>query len=296
MAEQVPSDTLDDPLARVRAQAMTGRRALVCGGGLSGTADGSVGFSSSWLLAQHGARVAVMDRDEGAATRTVQRITAAGGEAFAVIGDATSDADCHRAVEQTLDQFGGLDTLVNSVAGAGRDGIFDTTPERWEEIIRLNLTSAWLITRNAEPHLGAGSSVVHVSSSAARTPGPGMPYSIAKAGLENLVLGAAASLGARDVRVNAVQVGMIWSTFAASGMSQEMRAGRRAAVSLQKEGNVWDIAAAVLFLSSDQARWISGQILAVNGGGPAYGGGLSAAPAPKAAQSAAVKQPSGATR
>jgi NAD(P)-dependent dehydrogenase (short-subunit alcohol dehydrogenase family) len=280
-------DTLEDPLALVTPLLMRGRRALVCGGGLSGVTDGSVGFSSSWLLAQHGARVAVFDRDEEAAARTVSRITAAGGEAFAVLGDATDDEDCRRAVDRARERFGGLDTLVNSVGGADRDGIFDATPERWDQIIRTNLTSAWLITRNAEPHLGAGSSIVHVSSAGAKSPGPGMPYSVAKAGLENLVLGAAATLGPRGIRVNAVQVGMIWSSFAARGMSQELRERRRAAVSLQQEGNVWDVAAAVLFLSSGQARWISGQVLAVNGGGPYYGGGGVSASASSASATAA---------
>lgn len=280
-------DTLDDPLATAETASMTGRRALVCGGGLSTTADGSVGFSSAWLLARHGARIAVFDRDRAAAQRTVERINAAGGEAFAVIGDATSEADCAHAVEQSVGRLGGLDTVVNSVAGADRDGIFDATPQRWEEIIRVNLTSAWLITRSVEPYLGEGSSVVHVSSSGAKTPGPGMPYSVAKAGLENLVLGAAATLGPRGIRVNAVQVGMIWSSFAARGMDQQMRERRRRAVCLQREGNVWDIGAAVLFLSSEQARWVSGHVLAVNGGGPYFGGGGVSASASSSSATAA---------
>jgi NAD(P)-dependent dehydrogenase (short-subunit alcohol dehydrogenase family) len=280
MAEVVSPDTLDDPLARVSSSWMKGRRALVCGGGLSGLADGSVGFSSSWLLANHGARVAVMDRDETAAALTVDRITEAGGEAFAVIADATNDTDCKAAVASAVERFGGLDTLINTVASGSREGIFDVTPERWDESIRLNLTSAWLITRNAVPAMKSGSSIVHISSAAAKNPGPGMPYSVAKAGLENLVLGAASALGPRGIRVNAVQVGMIWSTFAARDMSQELRELRRKAVSLQTEGNVWDIASAALFLCSDQARWISGHILAVDGGGPFRGGGVSAAPTP----------------
>ena len=280
MAEHISPDTLDDSLSRVSSSLMKGRRALVCGGGLSGLVDGSVGFSSSWLLARHGAKVAVMDRDQAAATLTVDRIIEAGGEAFAIIADATKDGDCEAAVAQAVDRFGGLDTMVNTVASGTREGIFDVTPERWDEVIRLNLTSAWLITRHAVAAMKSGSSIVHISSAAAKNPGPGMPYSVAKAGLENLVLGAASALGPRGIRVNAVQVGMIWSTFAARGMSQELREARRKAVSLQFEGNVWDIASAALFLSGDQARWISGHILAVDGGGPFRGGGVSAAPAP----------------
>jgi NAD(P)-dependent dehydrogenase (short-subunit alcohol dehydrogenase family) len=95
-----------------------------------------------------------------------------------------------------------------------------------------------------------------------------MPYSVAKAALEQLTVGAAATLAPRGVRVNAIRVGTIWSTFASRAFSPELRTLRSDAVALKTEGNVWDIAQAALFLSGDRARWISGQVLAVDGGGP----------------------------
>jgi NAD(P)-dependent dehydrogenase (short-subunit alcohol dehydrogenase family) len=97
-----------------------------------------------------------------------------------------------------------------------------------------------------------------------------MPYSIAKAGLEQLTVGAAATLAPQGIRVNAVRVGTIWSTFASQVFDETQRASRSQNVALQMEGNVWDIAAAALFLSGDRSRWISGQILSVDGGGPVF--------------------------
>ena len=90
--------TLEDPLAQLKPRTMEGRSALVAGGGLGGE-TGSVGFSTSWLFAQHGARVAVLDRDLEAAQQTVTEIEVAGGEAFAIAGDLTKDEDCKRAVD-----------------------------------------------------------------------------------------------------------------------------------------------------------------------------------------------------
>jgi NAD(P)-dependent dehydrogenase (short-subunit alcohol dehydrogenase family) len=93
-----------------------------------------------------------------------------------------------------------------------------------------------------------------------------MVYNLAKAALENLTIGSANTLGERGVRVNCVQVGAIWGAFAAANMSEEMREIRKGWSALGTEGSPWDIAQATLFLASDRARWISGQILSVDGG------------------------------
>ncbi|MGX1668088.1 SDR family NAD(P)-dependent oxidoreductase [Streptomyces sp. NPDC055400] len=94
-----------------------------------------------------------------------------------------------------------------------------------------------------------------------------MVYTVAKAGLENLTKGAATTLGPRGIRVNAVQVGGIWSSFAAANMAEGMREPRRRAITLGTEGTPWDIAYAALYLASDKARWVSGHVLTVEGGG-----------------------------
>jgi NAD(P)-dependent dehydrogenase (short-subunit alcohol dehydrogenase family) len=249
---------------------MRGRVAIVTGGGLSGPAGG-VGYAISLLLARHGARVAVLDRVAANARTTVAAIERAGGDACEVIGDVSSDQDCRRAVEQTLERFGALDTLVNNVACGDRATLFEVAPERWDELIALNLKTAWLMTRHAVPAMTAGGAVVNISSVAVQRPGPGTVYGIAKAGLENLTRGAASLLGPQGIRVNCVQLGEIWTAMAARNLPPEARSSRRLGVALKTEGNSWDAAYAALFLASDRARWISGHVLTVDGGGPHRG-------------------------
>ncbi|SFL18463.1 SDR family NAD(P)-dependent oxidoreductase [Geodermatophilus ruber] len=260
------SESLTDPFGGAGDLWMAGRTALVTGGGQQSDNEPGVGYAISRVFAAHGARVAVLDRDPAAAQRTVDAIEADGGKAVPVVADLLDDDACKRAVEETVAQFGGVDTLVNNVAVGDRAGIFEVTPERFHQLMDLNLTTAWQMTRHAVEVLPSGSAIVNISSVGVRARGPGMVYNLAKAGLENMTVGAANTLGDRGIRVNCVQVGAIWGAFAAANMSPEMREIRKGWSALGTEGSPWDIAQAVLFLSSDRARWISGQILSVDGG------------------------------
>jgi NAD(P)-dependent dehydrogenase (short-subunit alcohol dehydrogenase family) len=263
-----PADPLTDPFADAGPQWMTGRTALVAGGGQNTEFPG-VGYAICMLLAEHGAKVAVLDRDKDAAARTVERIAAIGGEAVPVIADVTSDRACADAVAETVSALGGLDTVVHTVAVGDRAGVFEVTPERFDELMDANFKSAWHLVRHAVPVLPRGSSIVTISSVGARYRGPGMVYCVAKAALENFTEGAATTLGPQGIRVNCVQVGAIYGAFAArGGMPQELREPRRLGTSLKTEGTSWDIAYAALFLLSDRAKWISGHILTVEGGPP----------------------------
>lgn len=246
---------------------MQDRNVLVTGGGLGGP-EGSVGNSISTLFARHGARVAVLDRDPDAADVTVKEITDAGGEAVAVIGDVTREEDCARAVRETVDAFGRLDTLVNNVASGDRAGLFDADPDHWDHLIEASLKTAWLMTRAAVPVMEAGSAIVNVSSVAVTWRGPGTVYGLAKAGVENLTEGAATLLGPKGIRVNGIRLGSLWTAMAARNMPPEWREMRRKGVALQTEGTSEDAAYAALFLASERARWVSGHMLTVDGGGP----------------------------
>ena len=270
MTHTEPSMTTDPHGEALASRWMQGRVAIVTGGGLSGPAGG-VGYAISRLFARHGARVAVLDRVAANAEVTVAHIKQAGGEALGVIADASSDEDCRRAVSETVERFGGLDTLVNSAASGDRAALFDVTPERWDELVAVNLKTAWLMTRHAVAAMSAGGAVVNISSVATQRPGPGTVYGVAKAGLENLTRGAASLLGPAGIRVNCVQLGEIWTAMAARNLPPEARASRRLGVALQTEGTAWDAAYAALFLASDRARWISGHVLTVDGGGPHSG-------------------------
>jgi NAD(P)-dependent dehydrogenase (short-subunit alcohol dehydrogenase family) len=260
-------DLTVDPHADSGPLWMDGRRAIVGGGGLSGNAGG-VGYATSRVLAAHGARVAVVDRDPEAGKRTVADIEAAGGEAIFVPADLTRDEDCERVVATAVREFGGLDTLVNSAASGDRAGVLDVTPEHWDRLITLNLKTAWLMTRHAADAMTGGGAIVNVSSAAVTARGPGSVYGIAKAGVEHLTEGTASTLGPRGIRVNCVRVGAIWSSMAERDLPSEARETRAKGVALRTEGTSWDIAYAALFLASDRARWVSGHVLAVEGGGP----------------------------
>jgi NAD(P)-dependent dehydrogenase (short-subunit alcohol dehydrogenase family) len=252
--------------ARLTAEWMTGRTALVTGGGGRGDGGpGTIGWAVSRLLARHGAALAVADRDPEAAGRTVDEIAAAGGTAVAIIADVTGDADCARAVIEARDAFGSLDVLVNNVAAWSPAELFDVEPDRFDELLELNLKTAWLMSRHAVDVMPAGGAIVNVASVAARR--PGTVYGLGKAALESMTQGAAYLLAERGIRANAVELGALWTGAVAANLPPEARESRRRMVALQTEGDCWDAAAAVLFLASARARWISGQVLTVDGGG-----------------------------
>jgi NAD(P)-dependent dehydrogenase (short-subunit alcohol dehydrogenase family) len=254
---------VDGPLD---AEWMAGRAALVTGGGGRDGGVGSIGWAVSRLLARHGAAVAVVDRDAVAAERTVSEIRSAGGVAHSVTADVPIDEECARAVAEAREALGELDTLVNNVAAWSPAELFDVEPGEFDELLEVNLKSAWLMTRHATQVMPAGGAVVNITSVAARR--AGTMYGLAKAGLESLTGGAAYLLGERGIRINAVELGALWTAAVADNLPAEAREPRRRMSALQTEGDCWDAAAAVLFLASDQARWISGQVLAVDGGGP----------------------------
>ena len=253
--------------APLEAEWMRGRTALVTGGGGRDDGPGTIGWAISRLLARHGAAVAVLDRDPVAAERTVAQVTRAGGAAIPVVADITNDEDCRRAVHQAREALGGLDTLVNNVAAWSPAELFDVDPAQFDELLTLNLKTAWQMTRHAIGVMPAGAAIVNITSVAARR--AGTIYGLAKASLESLTGGAAHLLGERGIRINAVELGALWTAAVAQNLPPEAREPRRKMNALGTEGDCWDAAAAVLFLASDQARWISGQVVAVDGGGPA---------------------------
>lgn len=257
---------LGDPLARPRSLTHEGQRALIVGGGLSGM-NGGIGFSSAWLLAQGGAVVAIADRDPGAAARAVAILRENGADAHAIVGDVTVAADCARMVSDAAQTLGTLDTVVTTVAKGRLEGLFDVDPAEWHVTMQMNVTATWMLLKQASAFLRPGAAIVTTSSVAAIGRGPGTPYAVSKAALEQLTIGAAATLAPRGVRVNAVRVGTVWSSFAARGFDEQTREIRRRSVALQEEGNVWDAAHAIAYLSGPTSRWVTGQIITVDGGG-----------------------------
>ena len=240
---------------------MQGARALVT------VAGSGIGRATAVRFAAEGARVACVDRAAGAADETAAAIEAAGGEAFGLAGDVTDEAACARMVAATVERFGGLTTLVNS-AGIGPQRELGPT-EEFRRIVEINLTGTWLVSQAARAALTASGrgSVTNLGSiyglvGSSRSPG----YAGAKGGVVNLTRQLAAEW-APGVRVNCVCPGHIDTPLTAALMADAAwRATMLVKYPLGRFGRVDDVAAAILYLASEEASFVTGVALPVDGG------------------------------
>ncbi|GAA5044918.1 NAD(P)-dependent dehydrogenase (short-subunit alcohol dehydrogenase family) [Thermocatellispora tengchongensis] len=234
---------------------------------VTGAAHG-IGRGIAERLAAEGAAVAVADIDGEAGERVAQGLAAQGARAVAVACDVTSREDVERAVGSVVDRFGGLDVLVNN-AGGGRSlpEFEDLDTEDWHRQGDLTLLGAVHCVRAALPHLIAsrhGGRVVTVGSINALAPFGSVPYSAYKAGLISLTQNLAARYADRGVRFNLVAPGTVGTRVWEDKPGRLEAIGRT--VPLGRVGRPGDIAAAVAFLASDDAEWITGVTLPVDGG------------------------------
>ena len=256
---------------------LLGKVAVVVGGGqTSGDTIGN-GRATAILFAREGARVVVVDRSLGSAEETCEMISAEGGDAQAVEADATRDEDCRRFIEGSVRDFGGVDILQNNVGvGDGDASVIRLDPERWDQIFDINLKTVFLACKYALPVMrkrGSGA-IVNVSSVAAVAAMPLAAYKTSKAAVNALTEQMAIANAKHGVRVNAVMPGLMNTPMAiesiarATGVSREDLVERRnARVPLRGGmGTAWDVAHASLFLASDDAKFITGAILPVDGG------------------------------
>ena len=249
---------------------LAGKVAIVTGAGSRGDGIGN-GRAAAVLLAREGARVTLVDREKDWAGRTLGMIEAEGGEAQVVIADVTVPEDCRAIVEATVSRWAGVDVLVNNVGITGPDGTaLDVDLEQWDLGLRANVTSMMLMARFAIPEMArrGGGSIINLSSVAGLSGGhPKLLYPTTKAAVVGLTRAMAAHHGAQGIRVNAVAPGMVYTPMVASrGMTDEMREKRRLRTLLQTEGTGWDIGAAVVYLASEEARWVTGIVLPVDAG------------------------------
>lgn len=242
--------------------------AIVTGAGTSGDVPGT-GQAIATLFARHGAKVLLVDRDAARAAETQRTIVAEGGEAAVFQADVTQEAQCQTLVESCRERYGGLHILVNNVGTTGSGKVTEVEEEYWQRALDVNLKSAVLTSKYAVPQMaaGGGGAIVNISSIDGLGAGmrPNVPYSVAKGGLITLTKAMAVHHGRQQIRVNCIAPGHIFGAFVAF-LSDEQRARRRKIAPLGTEGTAWDIAAAALFLASDEARWISGVVLPVDGG------------------------------
>lgn len=262
LAEARMRDREDDGLA--------GKVAIVSGGGAAGDGIGN-GRAAAILLARAGARVMVADLDPELARRTVEMVEAEGGVALAMGCDVTVEADCKRLVEAAVDRWGRLDLLDNNVGIGSRGSVVDEKVEVYRRVMQVNVETMFLLSKHAIPAMiktAKGGSIVNISSISALRPRGLTTYTTSKAAVIGLTQAMAVDHGRDNIRVNCICPGPMYTpmVYARDGMSEAARAQRANASVLKTEGTGWDVGHAVKFLLSDHARYITGQVLVVDGG------------------------------
>jgi NAD(P)-dependent dehydrogenase (short-subunit alcohol dehydrogenase family) len=244
--------------ARLREKA-----AIVTGAG------SGIGRAISMLFAREEARVAVADIDLGAARATTSRIAEIGGCALALQTDVGAASEVERMIQDTVAAFGRLDILVNN-AGVGTDGdVVQLPEEEWQRILDVNLTGVFLCCKYAIPQMrrSGGGSIVNIASIAARVGGSvSCVYPASKAGVVALSRNTALKFAAEGIRVNCVCPGHVDTALTYTLKDPQVREALIRRYPLGRLGTAEEIAAAVLFLASDEAAFITGSELIVDGG------------------------------
>jgi NAD(P)-dependent dehydrogenase (short-subunit alcohol dehydrogenase family) len=248
---------------------LEGKVAIVTGAGSQLDEGVGNGRAAAVLMAREGARVLLVDRKREAAEATLAMIRAEGGEAAAFEADVTLDADCRAMVEAAVGRWGRLDILDNNVGIGGPGTVVSVDEEAWDRVMRVNVKGMMLASKHAVPAMAAsgGGAIVNISSIAAMRPHGLTPYATSKGAVIALTQAMAGDHARDGIRVNCVAPGPVYTPMVyAAGMSDEQRERRRNSSLLKIEGSGWDIGYAVLFLASDEARYITGVVLPVDGG------------------------------
>ena len=242
---------------------LQGKAAIVTGGGRD------IGRACVMRLAEAGAHVAINyhSSSEGADS-AVKEIEAAGGKAFAMQGDMTQQSDVDALVAATVAAYGTVDTLIHVTGGlVARVTTKDMTLSHWNNVLNLNLTSLFLTVQACLPYMKAGSSIVTFASQAGRDGGgPGSSvYAASKGAVMTYTRSLAKELGP-DIRVNSLCPGMIDTDFHNIFTKDEVRAHVAGITPLKREGTSEDVANLAVYLASDQAAFMTGTNVDINGG------------------------------
>lgn len=250
---------------------LAGKRALISGG-----ASG-IGAATALLFARQGAAVAIMDLDDDNGTRLVRTIAERGGRVLFIHGDASRAEDCARAVQQTVAHFGGLDILFNNVGITRRATVLDLSESDWDRVMEVNVKSVFLLSKYAIPHLirAGGGAIVNNASGWGLVGGPqAVVYCASKGAVVNLTRAMALDHAAQNIRVNCICPGdtdtpMLRDEAKQLDQNEALFLAEAADRPLGRIGQPEEIAQAVLFLASEAASYITGAVLAVDGGGTA---------------------------
>jgi NAD(P)-dependent dehydrogenase (short-subunit alcohol dehydrogenase family) len=258
---------------RERPGRVEGKVALVTGAGSVPGAGMGTGKAISIALAREGAKLVLVDLYPERAEETKQMIEAEGGEAIVVKADCTKWRDCGNMVIEALDAFGTIDVLVNNLGLASPGTVTEMYERDWDRVFDINLRTIFLSCKYTIPVMLAqkSGSVINLSSISGQRPGRTAAYSAAKAGVEAITFDMAYTYGRSGVRVNCVLPGNINTPIAANVLKafpghERMQKMRESMNMLGIAGDAWDIAHAVVYLASDESRYVTAHTLPVDAG------------------------------
>ena len=250
---------------------LAGKTALITGAakGVDGQLMG-FGGATAKLFAREGARVVVSDIDVENGEKTASQIRDAGAEAMFVRLDVTSEQDWTDAVRRSVSEFGGLDILVNNAGTAHRGSVEETTLEAWEGQMQVHARGVFLGTKHAIPEMrrAGGGSIVNVSSIFGIVGSAGSTaYHAAKGAVRTFTKAAAVQYAGEGIRVNSVHPGFALTPLTEDGFGDPDRlAYRLTSVPMGRLGTVDEVAYAILYLASDEASFVTGAELVIDGG------------------------------
>ena len=262
---------------------LTGKAAIVVGAGQTPGDTIGNGRATAIMFALEGARVLLVDRDLGSAEETRAMIEKEGGTAVAYEADVTDEEACRSMAAACVEAFGRIDVLHNNVGiGAGDAGVIRLELDAWRRILDVNLTSMFLTCKHVLPVMREqrSGSIINISSLAAIASTGMAAYKVSKAGVNALTQQIAMGNARYGIRCNAILPGLMNTPMAIEGIAaatgaskEQLIEARNAMVPLGGMGTAWDVAKAATFLASDDASFITGVLLPVDGGQSARVGG-----------------------
>lgn len=248
---------------------LAGKVAVVTGAGSRAAGIGN-GKAAAILFAREGAAVVCADRIVSRADETVAAIVAEGGTASSFACDVSHREGCQQLAATAVERYGRLDILQNNVGIPSNQSLEQITEEAWDHVMGVNVRSMALAAQAVVPQMkvGGSGSIINISSVAAlrAVPASVTAYTTSKAAVIGLTMALAGQLGSKRIRVNCVAPGLVYTPMGAEGLDAQGRERRAMSGLIKEEGNAWDVAWASVFLASDEARWVTGQVLTVDAG------------------------------
>ncbi|KUI15794.1 NAD(P)-dependent oxidoreductase [Mycobacterium sp. GA-1285] len=244
---------------------LTGKRAVITGG------DSGIGRAVAIAYAREGADVLIAYLNEESDAKEVQKyVEDAGRKCVLVPGDLSDPAHCRAVVDRAVEEFGGIDVLVNNAAyQMTHDTLDEISDEEWDYTFRLNVGAYFYLVKAALPHMGAGASIIGSSSVNSDMPNPKLaPYAATKAAIANFSASLAEMLGEKGIRANSVAPGPIWTPLIPSTMPPEKVKQFGENTPLGRAGQPVELAPVYVMLASDEASYVTGARIAVTGGRP----------------------------